>query len=738
MEQAELRGAFISYAINAAFHAGQGRIKPFFALPEIGALIEGAANSAAALDMLIRHFTPPAIPAKNYNLLLEQLEAARPDIAKGARKDGTPTKTAAEAAAERILNRPFPLDLPNEASPETESHAQATNGQAAPLAEPPKPASQATQERRDTESTETGRPANSSQTEATQGASIAKPRKSPGLLDKLLKFHIIFKCLGLFYSAKEKNFVNYVMQKSQNKDNIIKGFYLEAISINLNEKQKNEIFEIIGKSRNKYLKILNGLKETSETTPIEEAFSDTESLLKDNLNRFIYAGKQCKYAEIVQEFKARNKTRLDNLKRLFDYFVNTEISGKLAEAAAADVKAQAAPENENEAEAAAADFIGKKASKFYIDRLAMYFQTCTAGTGLIFYMAKAVNAPDFKDKGQGDLFTDFLDVPIPPHLKPEISRLLIAAFPAYLLPRKGHAAPAENYLLGYDSLSRDFFRREAARQHKIIVSEKQGQGLFSFEYETAQHNLKYGNASIKIILDISALWNMPPADRALNEFDGLIYRTIASLYYAGNTEISVNTIFERMGHKKSISPTEKEKEKIMQSIRKMRKIDIIATRTEADCKAFPGGFTEYKLQALLNADLQGRSINGTAAECAIIKAAPVLTQIPLERKQIYYIDFSYLKMPLAITVKNIELWHWLNYQINLIKSKKNNGIIFETCFKQLGITTAQAKQRTKTKILKLLQCWKQCGQNLSKAGKNKSILLDFRPKPNNAGYDIIF
>ena len=133
MEQAELRGAFISYALNAAYHAGQRRIIPFLAMPEIGALIEGAANSAAALDMLISHFRPPAIPAKNYNLLLEQMEAARPDIAKGARKDGTETKTAAEAAAERLLKRPFPLDLPNEASPETESHAQE---QAAPLAEP--------------------------------------------------------------------------------------------------------------------------------------------------------------------------------------------------------------------------------------------------------------------------------------------------------------------------------------------------------------------------------------------------------------------------------------------------------------------------------------------------------------------------------------------------------------------------------------------------------------------------
>lgn len=324
---------------------------------------------------------------------------------------------------------------------------------------------------------------------------------------------------------------------------------------------------------------------------------------------------------------------------------------------------------------------------------------------LLIYLTMAAHSTGFISLCQ--TIKDLLDVNIPADKETEINDTLAALYPSYLLPELGKPKAALNYELGRDLLTKELFfpAKRAARQIKADPR----QGLFKFMFLFPTKKIKTGTAEISILFDVSGLAALPPEERRINEYDALIHNVISSIYNAGNEVISINQIYEKMGYSRD-TMTKEARAAIIKSIDKMRKTDIMASRTDGDIKAFPGGFQSYR-GAILQAEYFTGHRNGKIIDCVRIARQPILNQIPKERNMMYYVSFDLLKFPYHFTNENIRLWHILVQRLGLMKHKGQNLLSLDTLFKECGITGKEKRRQTKKKIIKTLELFSKGGGN---------------------------
>lgn len=195
--------------------------------------------------------------------------------------------------------------------------------------------------------------------------------------------------------------------------------------------------------------------------------------------------------------------------------------------------------------------------------------------------------------------------------------------------------------------------------------------------------------------------------KKLEPYDERVYIAAAALYNTGREIMTIQQIYSAMGYSGDASFTDNQK--INDSLTKMaRTIIKIDNRREAETYKYDHfTYDGYLLPMERVTAMSGGNITGSAIH--VFREPPAIT-FARQRKQITTVDVRLLESPLSKTDANIRLEDYLIRRIARIKkdgSKTSNKILFETVFKNVGAETSMQRKRTRDKIKKLLEHYKQ-------------------------------
>ncbi len=201
--------------------------------------------------------------------------------------------------------------------------------------------------------------------------------------------------------------------------------------------------------------------------------------------------------------------------------------------------------------------------------------------------------------------------------------------------------------------------------------------------------------------------------KKLDSYDKRVFQAVVSLINIPCKCVQPEHILYAMGENIDINRATSQKEKLHQSILKMRKIDIEINAFEAE-KITNYTFFYKGARRLLNVDYGEayNKITGKMVKRAYIlpPEEPALMQFARAMKQVTSFPRDILATPLNKTANNIALEDYLIEQINWMKNEKSERsyiIKLDTVCKTLKITERKEKARTKEKIIKILNYYKE-------------------------------
>lgn len=214
--------------------------------------------------------------------------------------------------------------------------------------------------------------------------------------------------------------------------------------------------------------------------------------------------------------------------------------------------------------------------------------------------------------------------------------------------------------------------------------------------------------------------------KTLTPYDKRVYNAVSALYQQGkgNRYISISQIYEKMGY--IGRPGVNDEDRIKESLEKMQKayLYISNTRKYGDKEPDPKSETavlknsiefEYKDSLLPIAFLKVKINNMVAIDAVKPHCEPPLVSFARSRGQLTTIDVNVLQSPISKTNANLLIDDYLIERISFMKRAKGKRgsatrpkILFETLFKECGITQKKQKQRAPEKIYKYLDHYMKC------------------------------
>lgn len=241
----------------------------------------------------------------------------------------------------------------------------------------------------------------------------------------------------------------------------------------------------------------------------------------------------------------------------------------------------------------------------------------------------------------------------------------------------------------------------------ILGEDTKGQIRF-ISAESALDKRKGKQINILYAIDFENIDKAVSITRRLTPYDELVYIAISALFSVGNDYITTAQIYNAMGFEGR--PSKYDIDKINKAITKMSGARIHIDNLEEIQAKYKYPVVKYD-GSLLPMERASIVINGQLAEAAIhIFREPPLISFARGRKQITTIERKLLASPISKTDQNIRLQTYLIERISRIKNDKktSNKILFETLYKETGISTTKQRQRTPEKIKQLLDHYKEC------------------------------
>lgn len=196
----------------------------------------------------------------------------------------------------------------------------------------------------------------------------------------------------------------------------------------------------------------------------------------------------------------------------------------------------------------------------------------------------------------------------------------------------------------------------------------------------------------------------------LDNYDKFLYIVVASLYYAGNKQITTNMIFKAMGN--TGRPSKNQIDRINKSLTRLSFTRIkLSNETEIE-NGYKYDFYNVEDEALLNFQRSRLITRGQDVAVINLLNAPVLLRFAKDRGQITTFNAALLEDGLNNTDLNVHIKAYLlDYISHTKKNKKlQKKLLFETlCSEfQVGKTRAQ-RSRLKSKINDLMQFYQKNG-----------------------------
>lgn len=196
----------------------------------------------------------------------------------------------------------------------------------------------------------------------------------------------------------------------------------------------------------------------------------------------------------------------------------------------------------------------------------------------------------------------------------------------------------------------------------------------------------------------------------LDNYDKFLYIVVASLYYAGNKQITTNMIFKAMGN--TGRPSKDQIERINKSLTRLSFTRIKLSNEAEVANGYKYDLYNVEDEALLNFQRSRLITRGQDVAVINLLNAPVLLRFARNRGQITTFNAALLEDGLNNTDLNVHIKAYLlDYISHTKKNKKlQKKLLFETlCSEfQVGKTRAQ-RSRLKSKINNLMQFYQKNG-----------------------------
>lgn len=260
---------------------------------------------------------------------------------------------------------------------------------------------------------------------------------------------------------------------------------------------------------------------------------------------------------------------------------------------------------------------------------------------------------------------------------------------------------------------------------KLLEETKEGQLAFNIGVENETD--KQAGKEINIIygIEFGELEELGGVKitRKLEPYDKRVYIAVGSVFNTGQSYISYQQIYNAMRYEGRAGTSDLKK--IHASLSKMLGAKIYVDNLEETTANYNYKHFVYD-GSLLPMERVSALVGGQMAESVIhIFREPPLMTLARERRQITKVERKVLASPLSMTNANIQLEDYLIERISHMKNGKARlKMLFETIYKNAGITTTKQKQRAWAKIEKLLNHYVECGFISGYAKESDGVRID--------------
>lgn len=205
-------------------------------------------------------------------------------------------------------------------------------------------------------------------------------------------------------------------------------------------------------------------------------------------------------------------------------------------------------------------------------------------------------------------------------------------------------------------------------------------------------------------IDFSALDDIKDLTitRSLEPYDKRVYIAISALWYAGNSCVTYQQIYNAMGHTSKAGKYSKDK--ISDSITKMSFTHIFIDNKEETEAYSNKQLMQYDSSLLPIKRLQNITVNNNEIENGVIQilCEPPLLEFARKRKQVTTIDIKLLA-PVSDTSTNILTEDYLLERITRARSNTSQvKILFITLYKKVGADTRKKQYDLRQTLPKIL------------------------------------
>ena len=192
-----------------------------------------------------------------------------------------------------------------------------------------------------------------------------------------------------------------------------------------------------------------------------------------------------------------------------------------------------------------------------------------------------------------------------------------------------------------------------------------------------------------------------------------VHNAIATLYAAGNTDMTIDMIYRAMKggteEGEMDSPGEVARKKISEAIDLLLRT-IMTIDASQETKYYGRADFQFKGHVLPAQIFTAKVTGVEVKDCIKLLAEPPLYTYAQRSNQINSCDIKMLKMPISNTEENVIIRDYLLEQVLDMqneKSRRNNVILYDTLFRYLGLENAlkQKKSDVRKKVHAIFDNW---------------------------------
>jgi len=226
-------------------------------------------------------------------------------------------------------------------------------------------------------------------------------------------------------------------------------------------------------------------------------------------------------------------------------------------------------------------------------------------------------------------------------------------------------------------------------------------------------------------IDFSDLDNVS-ISKDMTPYDKRVYIACDGLYRGGYDVVSAQQIYRAMMGNPKARASKTDINKINKSLDKMMFAHLYIDNIQEIESGYNRKHFKYDAPLLPMERIQAY-INGQFVDAAIhfFRDMPLIS-FARERGNITTIEIALLDSPLSKTNANIDLEDYLIEEIARIKNgKRNPKMLYETIYKEAGITTAMQLKRAPEKIKKLLEHYIACNYIKAYKTTKDAIIIEY-------------